>query len=213
MSFEQMVAWSNVKVMQAEVGREGNVYPDCTNFTSREICQHVGLYIFHGLVPSPQLADKFKSQTEDIFHGKDFIKISFDSNLERRHKIFKEFFSMQDPSIHTPSRDAFPYWKVRPLLKWMNFLFFLVWALEIEFLIDKMTMCFKGKHHDKRRITYKQEGDGFQDDALCNAGFTYQVYMRNDPLLRKYRKEGLSPLHSRCMALFDSNIIFKEDSL
>ena len=62
-------------------------------------------------------------------------------------------------------------------------------------------MRFKGKHQDKRRIRYKAEGDDFQADALCDVGFTYQVYMQNDPLLRKYRKMGLSPLHSCCMVL------------
>ena len=59
-------------------------------------------------------------------------------------------------------------------------------------------------HKDKFRITYKSEGDGFQADALCDDGYCYQVYMRNDPAPPKYLKQGLSPLHSRTMALFDS---------
>ena len=67
-----------------------------------------------------------------------------------------------------------------------------------------MTMRFKGKHKDKRRRTYKAEGDGFQADALCDDGYCYQVYMRNDPAPKKYLRTGLSPLHSRVMALFDS---------
>ena len=65
-------------------------------------------------------------------------------------------------------------------------------------------MRFKGRHRDKRRITYKAENDGFQADALCDDGYTYQVYLRNDPAPKKYLKQGLSPLHSRTMALFDS---------
>ena len=65
-------------------------------------------------------------------------------------------------------------------------------------------MGFKGQHADKRRITYKAEGDGFQCDALCDSGFTYQVYMQNHPAPAKYLKQGLSPLHSRVMGLFDT---------
>ena len=65
-------------------------------------------------------------------------------------------------------------------------------------------MGFQAKHVDKRCITYKNEGDGFQGDALCGDGFTYQVYMRNDPAPKKYLRQGLSPLYSRVMALFDS---------
>ena len=76
--------------------------------------------------------------------------------------------------------------------------------LALAFSIDEMTMGFKGNHIDKRRITYKAEGDGFQCDALCQEGFTYQVFMRNDPAPKKYLKLGLSPLHSRVMALFDT---------
>ena len=65
-------------------------------------------------------------------------------------------------------------------------------------------MRFQGQHKYKQRITYKSEGDGFQADALCDEGFTYQIYMRNDPAIKKYLKQGLPPLHSRAMALFDA---------
>ena len=67
-----------------------------------------------------------------------------------------------------------------------------------------MTIRFQGKHVDKRQITYKNEGDGFQADTLCQDGFTYQIFMRNYPAPLKYIKEGLSQLQSRLMALFDS---------
>lgn len=66
-----------------------------------------------------------------------------------------------------------------------------------------MTMKFQGKHVDKRKITYKNEGGGFQADALCQDDFTYQIFMRNDPAPLKYIIEGLLSLHSRVMALFD----------
>ena len=65
-------------------------------------------------------------------------------------------------------------------------------------------MRFKGCHKDKRRITYKTEGDGFRADALCEDGYTYQVYLRNERAPMKYLKQGLSPLHPQTMALFDS---------
>ena len=65
-------------------------------------------------------------------------------------------------------------------------------------------MRFQGHHKDKQRITYKAEGDCFQADALCDEGFTYQFYMRNDLAPKKYLKQGLSPLHSIVVALFDA---------
>jgi hypothetical protein len=70
--------------------------------------------------------------------------------------------------------------------------------------VDEMTIGFQGSHKDKRRITYKAEGDGFQCDALCQEGYCYQHYFRNDPAPKKYVALGLSPLHARVMWLFDS---------
>ena len=84
---------------------------------------------------------------------------------------------------------------MRPLLTWMNFIFPTIWLLGMCFSIDEMTMRFQGQHKDKQRITYKAEGDGFQADSLCDEGFTYQFYMRNDPAPKKYIKQGLSPFH------------------
>ena len=66
-----------------------------------------------------------------------------------------------------------------------------------------MNMSFKEEHQDKRRITYKNEGDGFQAGDLCKNGLTYQIFMCNDPAPPKYLKQGLSPLYSRTMDLFD----------
>ena len=121
-----------------------------------------------------------------------------------RHKEFKVFLAYQDPAIEPPSKSKCPNWKVRPLLVWMNFIFPQVWNLGQEFSIDEITIGFQGKHADKRRITYKRAGDGFQCDALCENGFTYQFYFRNHPAPPKYLKMKLSPPHSRVMALFDS---------
>ena len=70
--------------------------------------------------------------------------------------------------------------------------------------VDEMTMRFKGKHADKLRITFKAEGDGFMADALCDDGFTYRIYFRNEPVPVHYLSKGLSPLLSRTMALFDA---------
>ena len=150
------------------------------------------------------MENKFRPDHVDEVHVNNFIYNSFGSNAERRHRYFKAFFSLQDPSIKVPERSLFPNWKVCPILKSLNYICPLIWLLGIAFSIDEMTMRFQGKRVDKIRITYKNEGDGFQADALCQDGFTYQICMINDPDPLKYIKEVLSPLHSKVMALFDS---------
>ena len=69
--------------------------------------------------------------------------------------------------------------------------------------IDEQTISFQGRHANKLRISYKAKGDGFQADAICDRGFTYAFYFRNEPPPKKYIKQGLSPLHARVMWLFD----------
>ena len=69
--------------------------------------------------------------------------------------------------------------------------------------MDETKTGFQGMHANKKRITYKSKGDGFQADAICEDGFCFQFYFRNDPANVEYTKTGLSPLHSRVMKLFD----------
>ena len=80
-----------------------------------------------------------------------------------------------------------------------------------------MILGFKGIHKDKRRITIKRAGDGFQCDSLCKNGFMYQVYFRNHPKPPKYINMKLSQLHYRVMSLFDAlqdkNHVFGIDNL
>ena len=202
-SIEQITKWTNQKAMLAGAGTS-STYPDFKPFTSTEIRQHLGIYILNGIAPSPTVESKFSSQATDPVHGNDMVFRAFDSGATRRHRHFKAFLSIQDPLIKVPPRDQFPNWKVRPLIQWINKIGPEAWDCGEYVSVDEMTMGFQGKHEHKLRITYKQEGDGFQCDALADSGYTYQVYMRNDPPPPKYLKQNLSPLHSRVMFLFDS---------
>ena len=150
------------------------------------------------------MEQKSKPQSQEPFHWNDFIYHTFGTNAERRHRHFKTFLAIQDPEISTPSRKKYPNWKVRPLVQWMNYLFPLIWLLGSCFAIDETTIGFQAMYADKKRITYKAEGDGFQVDALCEDGFCFHFYFRNDPANVEYTKTGLSPLHSRVITFIDS---------
>ena len=71
------------------------------------------------------------------------------------------------------------------------------------FAIGEMTIGFQGMHADKKMITYKAEGGGFQADSLCEHGFCFQFYFLNDPENVDYMKTVLSLFHSLVMKLFD----------
>jgi len=66
-----------------------------------------------------------------------------------------------------------------------------------------MTIGFQGHHSDKMRISYKREGDGFQCDALCDNGFTYSVFFRNERPPAQHTRLGFSALHARSLWLLD----------
>ena len=194
----------NLKATLAGFGEGGSCYYNLKPFSSRELWQHFGHYFFNGLAPSTRVEQKFKPQSQDLFHGNDFIYHMFGPNDERRHRHFKTLLEIQDPEISTPSRKKYLNWKVRPLVQWMAYLFPLIWLLGACFSIDETKIGFQGMHVDKKRVTYKSEGGGFQVDALCEDGLCFQFYFRNDPENVEYTKTRLLPLHSRVMTLFDS---------
>ena len=203
-SFSLFSKWINLKATLAGAGEGGSCYHDWRPFSAKELRKYFGLYIFNGLSPSPRVENKLRPQSEDQLHGNDFIYHSFGANAERRHWHFKTFLAVQDPAIETPSRKKFLNWKVRPLLDYLTFPFPLIWIVGIGFAIDEMTIGFQGMHADKRHTTYKNEGYGFQCDALCQDGFFYKFYFRNEPSSEEYIMSGLSPLHPRVVSLFDT---------
>ena len=50
------------------------------------------------------------------------------------------------------------------------------WRLGHDISGNEQTIGFQGHHADKLRITYKAEGDGFQCDAICDAGYTQTFF-------------------------------------
>ena len=156
----------------------------------------------NGLAPSTRVEHNFKPQRTDKVHGNDFIYGAFGPNSERRHKHFKCFFACQNPSIEITPRAKYPNWKVRPKITLMNYIYPCVWLLGESIYMDVTTILFQGMHKNKQWITYKTEGDGFQCDA-CDKSYTHQIYFRNHPSPENYLKLGMSPLHSRVLALID----------
>ena len=67
----------------------------------------------------------------------------------------------------------------------------------------EQTIGFQGQHADKLCITFKVEGDGFQYDALVDAGFTWTFYFCNQPAQEKLTMLGYSPLHSHILGMCD----------
>ena len=100
--FELLTKWTNIKARLAGAGEGGVCYREFFPFTIKELRQHVGLCIFHGISPSPRVYQKFQPQGKDNLHGNDFVYNSFGPNAERRHRHLNAFFALQNPAIETP---------------------------------------------------------------------------------------------------------------
>ena len=170
-------------------------------FSVKEIRQHLGLLVLNGLSPSPSMEMKFDKS--DVANYNPYVAANFGTNPVRRLRQFRGFFTCQDPMKPAPPRTRSPLFKVLPMITWIRKLGPICWECGINIGVDEQTMGFQGHHVDKLRTSYKKEGDGFQCDALCDEGFTYSVYFRNEPPPPECIRQGLSPLHARCMWLFD----------
>ena len=88
-SFQLLTKWTNIKASHAGAGEDGLCYKDFKPFTMEELRRHVGIYLWNGISPSPQIEMKFVPQSKDVVHGSGFIYSSFGPNAERRHRHFK----------------------------------------------------------------------------------------------------------------------------
>ena len=195
--------FTNKKAILMGAGQPRGLYPFWKPFSFEEIEHHLALYFMQGLNPSPQIEAKFSSPEQDLIQGNALCYRIFGANADRRHKEFKSFFCVADPSRPTPPKSTHPNHKVDKFMRHVQKVSIEGWMLGRDISCDKQTWGFKGRHADKLRITYKAEGDGFQCDAVCEIGYTYTFYFRNQKAPKKYLDKGLSPLHSRVLGMFD----------
>ena len=134
---------------------------------------------------SPCLEMKFNVQVVNQIHEHDFIATKLSQNYvgsRQYYAIFKVFLSIKNLLNDPISRSNNPNWKIHSLLTQMNFIFPAAWLFGIKVAINKMTIGFQRFYIDKKQVTYKAEGDGFQADALADEGCCYQFYMQNNPI-------------------------------
>ena len=124
-------------------------------------------------------------------------------NMQRSHNYFKSLIVVQRHVIETPNMRRYTNWKIFPIITWVNYIFPLIWLLWFAISIDEVATSFKGNHKYKNIIKCNDEGDGFQANELFQDGFTYHIFMEKDPDPPRYTDQGLSPIHTIVMALFD----------
>ena len=129
-------------------------------FVSKNLHHHLGIYIFHGIYPSPQVKVKFKPQRVDKVHVNDFIYNLFGPNENCHNNNFRTIFACQNHLIKHSTKTKSPNCRVQPLIMLMQFILPLIWMLGVDFLMNEITMHFNGHYAEKKMITYKSKGGG-----------------------------------------------------
>ncbi len=123
----------------------------------------------------------------------------------RRWRHFRRYLTFADYRDSPKEKQkADPLWKVERLLRHLNKRCRDMWIPGKWVAIDEQTLGFQGTSGMKLRISYKREGDGFQCDAICDAGYTFTFWFRHgDPpeLDAKYKSLDLAPLAKRVVYL------------
>ena len=69
----------------------------------KERNQCLGLLILNGLIISPCIEYRFKSQDYDPINGSDLVHALFGANATNIFKLFKFLFEVQDPMVNVTS--------------------------------------------------------------------------------------------------------------
>ena len=72
LSIDLITRWTNTKATM--MGAGNSIYQDWKPFTREEVRRHLGLYIFNGVAPAPQITLRFNSQAKDPIHGNDMVQ-------------------------------------------------------------------------------------------------------------------------------------------
>jgi hypothetical protein len=56
-----------------------------------------------------------------------WLRSPSEKNIEKRYKMWKLFFGIQDPRKDTPSKKTHPNWKIDPYVSWMQTVFPAAW--------------------------------------------------------------------------------------
>jgi hypothetical protein len=195
-------------------GAGSGEYSDFVSFDSAEMYKMFGVLFANGLTPKPQFEYWFCSEDKEPLLGSDLISNALAKRnaatcktikAARRWRHFRRYFTVADYRDSPREKQKVnPLWKVQELLDELNKQAKDMWVPGKWVAIDEQTLGFQGASGMKLRISYKREGDGFQCDAVCDAGYTYSFYFRHGPppnVGEQFKDLELSPTARRVVWL------------
>ena len=191
------------------------IYADFEPFDTNDIKKGVSILIRNGLSPVPRMRLNFRNPQSSFVWGDDRLRQLWPGKGAARWQMFRTFLHIEPPieqvlkKTGDIQKDAMAYAeyvakplrKIEPLLSMTRERCILLWDAGWRLSLDEQTIGFQGKSRHKSRIRYKRTGDGFQCDAICEGGYTFNWYFRFDKAPDV--QTGASPLHQRSIFLID----------
>ena len=195
-------------------GASSGEYADFIPFDVPEFYKMFGVLFANGLTPKPIFDLWFSPLRTQPLLGSDMMTNALRRTNQvtgkkitagRRYRHFRRYLSFADYRANPKEEQKKnPLWKVERLLAHLNKRCRDMWIPGKWVAIDEQTLGFQGASGMKLRISYKREGDGFQCDAVCDAGYTFSFWFRHGPppeLDLKYKHLDLSPTARRVVYL------------
>jgi hypothetical protein len=173
-----------------------------------------GVLFANGLSPKPLFEYWFCSEDREPLLGSNLISHALRKRnsatgktikAARRWRHFRRYFTVANYRDSPKDKQRVnPLWKVQELLDELNKQAKDMWVPGKFVAIDEQTIGFQGASGMKLRISYKRKGDGFQCDAVCDAGYIFSFYFRHGPppnVGDQYKSLELSPTARRVVWL------------
>ena len=209
---EYVVEATNLRAYASGAG--SGQYADFIPFDALEFYKMFGVLFANGLSPKPQFDLWFSPLSKEPLLGSDMMTNALRRRNRatgtticalRRWRHFRRYLTFADYRENPKEKQkADPLWKVERLLQHLNKRCRDMWVPGKWLAIDEQTLGFQGASGMKLRISYKREGDGFQCDAICDAGYTFSFWFRHGPppeLDPKFKHLDLAPLAKRVVYL------------
>jgi len=201
--FDNLLFWTNAKVILGYVGR-GGAYNGFTDFDIEEIKRFAGLYVMNGINVSPRIEYKFESQENDWVNENDALNHAIGIQGVHRRKHFMYLFVVQDLMCTIPDRTSPSNHEVDHFFAHILEVFIDSYDAGKNISGDEQDPPSQGKHQDKQRVNYKKAGDGFMIDSICEDDYTISFYPRNSPHLTKWLQKDYSLTQSRIPHILDT---------
>jgi hypothetical protein len=164
-------------------------FSDFVPFDDAKMYHFLGVLFANGLSPKPRVDYWFETAERFPLFGNNLVSRVMTKTVSvsgkniwgiRRWRHFRRFLTLSDyRDSPSEKQKADPLWKVRELIDELNKQCKDMWIPGKWVVINEQTIGFQGASSMKLQISYKQEGDGFQCDALCDSGYTYSFWFRH----------------------------------